>query len=152
MAGKVSKHYRPFLIRSPRSGIAPIIFSYSLMQTVNGSLSIKYLFISFITSHFLTVLYGAIWMTVTALFHFVLAVCYKWAVVCLEGLELKWLIFFFTPVYLYMYLFAIFIKGAYVFNRLRVPPSVWMEYQNVTEGDVVNGSIYFLFWHNIHAY
>lgn len=89
MAGKVSKHCRLFLIRSPRSGIAPIIFSFSLMQTVNGILSIKYLFISFITSHFLMMLYRAIWMTVTALFHFALAICYKWATVCLEGLELK---------------------------------------------------------------
>ncbi len=146
MAGKVSKHCRPFLIRSPRSGIAPIIFSFSLMQTVNGILSIKYLFISCITSHFLTMLYRVIWMTVTALFHFVLAMCYKWATVCLEGLELKWLIFFLTPDYLYIYLFAILIKGACVFNRLRVPPSVCMRIRNLTEGDVDKGFLYLFYY------
>lgn len=70
------------------------------------------------------------------------------AVVCSEGLELKWLIFF-TPVYLYMYLFAVFIKGAYVFNRLRVPPSVCMGIQNITVGDCewIN-----VFWNNMRAY
>lgn len=48
-----------------------------------------------------------------------------------------------------MYLFAVFIKGAYVFNRLRVPPSVCMGIQNITEGDCewIN-----VFWNNMRAY
>ena len=68
---------------------AAIIFSYSLMQTVNGSLSIKDLFMSFITPHFLIALYRAIWVTVTALFHFALAMYYKWAGVRAQGRALK---------------------------------------------------------------
>lgn len=70
----------------------------------------------------------------------------------LRGVRAKMIdFFFFTPVYLYMYLFAIFIKGAYVFNRLRVPPSVWMEYENLTGWCREWINIYF-FWYNIHAY
>lgn len=65
----------------------------------------------------------------------------------LRGVRAKMIDFFFlTPVYLYIYLFAILIKCACVFNRLRVPPSVCMRIRNLTEGDVVKGFLYLLYY------
>lgn len=119
--------FQIFLLQSGtfrENGRAAIIFSYSLMQTVNGSLSINEQFMSFITPHFLIALYRTIWMTVMALFHFALAVHYKWDP--WKGWALKWL-YRLSLGFFFLFFFLGFIAIAYVLIRLRVPPWVSMK-------------------------